>query len=407
MYDSRDESREKMNILIKSIYCVILLCFICARVAYADADFEAWKKQFRKQALDAGVSVTTLNTYIPKMKLLPEVVRSDRKQPEFISTFWDYVDKRLTSQRINNGLAMMKRYPTWLKRLEQRFGVPGQYLIAFWGLETNYGATKGSTNILDALTTLAYDKRRRTFFTKELIAYLKILETEHWNQVSGSWAGAFGHFQFMPTTFLAYAVDADNNGSRNIVNNIPDAFASAANYLHRMGWQYDEPWGHEVLLPANLDWDMVHNKTGYAVQDWAKRGYLLADGRPLPVKDHKIIARLVLPMGLAGPAFLTYPNFYRIMKWNKSELYALTVAFLADILNEDWPGIQAKRNVLKFSHLEVKQVQEKLAELGYYTGTIDGQLGPKMRQAILQYQKEIGLPQDGYLSERLIGLLTK
>ncbi|MBP5343820.1 MAG: lytic murein transglycosylase [Alphaproteobacteria bacterium] len=396
-----------MNFVIKSVGCLLLCCCVKLAVASTTPDFESWKQQFRQQALAEGVSEETLNTFIPQMDLLPAVVQSDRKQPEFISTFWDYVDKRLTPTRLDKGHTMMKRYPTWLKRLENQFGVPGQYLVAFWGLETNYGDTKGKTDILDALATLAYDKRRRSFFTRELIAFLKILESEHWSHVSGSWAGAFGHFQFMPTTFMAYAVDADNNGARNIINNMPDAFASAANYLHKMGWKYDEPWGHEVALPKNIDWDMVHDKKGFPVQDWKRYGYQLATGKPFPMEEHKIIARLVLPMGLRGPAFLVYPNFYRIMKWNKSELYALTVAFLADILKGEWPGIQAQRNVLKFSYMDVKKVQESLSELGYYRGTIDGKMGPKMRQAVQEYQKARGLPEDGYLSDEVIRLLVQ
>ena len=370
-------------------------------------EFEAWKQQFRKQALAEGVSEKTLDTFIPQMDLLPSVVQSDRKQPEFVSTFWDYVDKRLTPNRIDEGLLMMKRYPTWLKRLEERFGVPGQYIVAFWGLETNYGVTKGKTDILDALATLAYDKRRRAFFTRELIAFLKILEIERWTQVKGSWAGAFGHFQFMPTTFMAYAVDADNNGSRNIINNMPDAFASAASYLHKMGWRYDEPWGHEVILPKNIDWNVVHDAKGFPVQVWQNLGYKLATGRDFPEQEREITARLVLPMGLRGPAFLVYPNFYRIMKWNKSELYALTVAFLADILKGEWPGIRAPRNPEKFSSEDVQKIQKKLSESGYYKGAMDGQLGPKMRRAVLAYQKDQRLPQDGYLSVEIVKLLTQ
>ena len=396
-----------MNFIIKSICCLVLCVCVSKSFAETTSDFDVWKQQFRKQALAEGVSEKTLNTFIPQMDLLPSVVQSDRKQPEFISTFWDYVDKRLTSNRMEKGLLMMKRYPTWLKRLEERFGVPGQYIVAFWGLETNYGSTKGKTDILDALATLAYDKRRRSFFTRELIAFLKILETERWTQVKGSWAGAFGHFQFMPTTFMAYAVDADNNGTRNIIGNMPDAFASAANYLHQMGWVYDEPWGHEVALPKTIDWNVVHDKKGFPVQVWQNLGYKLATGADFPEKEHEIMARLILPMGLRGPAFLVYPNFYRIMKWNKSELYALTVAFLADILKGEWPGIQAQRDTQKFSYVDAHKVQTRLAELGYYKGAIDGQMGPKMRQAVLEYQRAQGLPQDGYLSDQMILLLTQ
>ena len=396
-----------MKFLIKSIYCLIFL--ICSVVVYADdgADFNVWKQNFRQQALAAGVSQSIVDKYVPQMKLLPAVVSSDRKQPEFVSTFWDYVDQRLSETRINRGQIMMKRYPTWLKRVEQKYGVPAPYIVAFWGLETNYGNTIGNTNTLNALATLAYDKRRRTFFTKELIAFLKIIEQEKFGTVYGSWAGAFGQFQFMPTTFLAYAVDADGNGTRNIVKSMPDAFASAANYLHQMGWSYAETWGHEVILPPDVDWKMIQNKSGYPVSEWVSKGYRLANGKNIPESEYNISASLVLPMGVDGPAFLVYPNFKRIMKWNKSELYALTVAFLADILKGEGQGIFAQRINEKISHVDMMKLQEKLAELGYYSGAVDGQLGPETRQSILAYEQHNGLPPDGYPSKHVLMLLQQ
>ena len=406
-YDNSNESRGNMKTLIKSVCCVLVLAWAVVAQSGDNADFNAWKQSFRKQAAEAGVSTATLNKYIPQMKLLPSVVSADRKQPEFISTFWDYTDKRLSEPRISRGQMMMKRYPSWLKRMEDAYGVPAQYIVAFWGLETNYGNTLGNTNTLDALATLAYDKRRRTFFTKELIAFLKILETERFGSVQGSWAGAFGQFQFMPTTFLAYAVDGDGHGTRNVIANMPDAFASAANYLHKMGWTYEEPWGHEVVLPEAVDWRMIQDKAGYPVQEWINHGYRLANGTPFPMEERDITANVILPMGATGPAFLVYPNFKRIMKWNKSELYALTVAFLADILKGEWQGIYAPRQDDKISHDDVSVIQTELSRLGYYSGTIDGQLGPKTRQAILMYQREKGLPEDGYPSQWVKGLLKQ
>ena len=394
-----------MKVLIKPIYFLAFLLLSGVALASDNADFNAWKQTLYRQAIAEGVSESTARKYIPSLKLLPSVVASDRKQPEFVSTFWDYVDTRLSEQRIAKGKMMMKRYPTWLKRLEERFGVPGQYLIAFWGLETNYGDTMGNTKTLDALATLAYDLRRRKFFTKELIAFLKILETEKFGTVYGSWAGAFGHFQFMPTTFLAYAVDADGNGTRNTIGNMPDAFASAANYLSKMGWNRYETWGREVVLPQWLDWNAVcQTKT---VATWANEGVRLANGAGWPNEEMGIEADLILPMGVSGPAFLVYPNFKRIMRWNKSELYALTVAFLADILSDNWQGIYAERDASKLRHDDVMLMQTKLAELGYYMGTIDGHLGPKTRQAILNYQRQNALPQDGYPSKQMIMLLTQ
>ena len=390
---------------LKSVSCMILMMLgLVSQSVCAQEDFSQWKQSFRQEALAQGVSSRTLDKFIPRMSLLPQVVQSDRKQPEFVSTFWEYVDARLTQSRIEQGQMLLKRYPTWLGRISDFYSVPKEYILAFWGLETNYGKITGNTDVLNALATLAYNPRRRKFFTRELIAFLKILEQEKWDSVKGSWAGAFGQFQFMPTTFEAYAVDADQNGSRNILSSMPDAFASAANYLHKMGWNPNETWGQEVTLPESLNWKKVYESKDKSVADWQALGILPVSGKWLIAKSTE--ASLLMPMGKSGPAFLTFPNFKRVMKWNKSELYALTVCFLADILGEKWEGITHPRMTQRLSTEQVYQIQEHLANLGYYQDKIDGLVGRKTRRAILAFQHDKGVDEDGYPSKELLDLLN-
>lgn len=385
-------------------YIVLAIMMLMGHSVNAQDDFALWKQAFRQEALQAGVLPSTLDKFLPRMALLPSVIQADKKQPEFVSTFWDYIDARLTNERIQQGQMLLKRYPTWLARISDKYQVPREYILAFWGLETNYGKMMGNTNVLNALTTLAYNPRRRKFFTRELIAFLKILEQEKWDVVKGSWAGAFGHFQFMPTTFEAYAVDADENGTKNIMVSMPDAFASAANYLHKMGWNPAETWGQEVSLPQTVDWAQVYAQKEKTVADWQGLGITPA------YDDWKVntntVASLVMPMGKNGPAFLTFPNFKRVMRWNKSELYALTVCFLADILADEWQGISYPRSEQKLSTQEVVEIQTILKEFGYYPDSSDGLVGPKTRRAILAFQKARGLDEDGYPSKNLLDLLN-
>ncbi|MBQ3696065.1 MAG: lytic murein transglycosylase [Alphaproteobacteria bacterium] len=390
---------------LKSVGCLLLLIVgVVAKDACAMDDFTLWKQNFRQEALHAGVSTATLNKFLPRMKLLPQVVQADKKQPEFVSTFWEYTDARLTQGRIDQGKMLLKRYPTWLKRISDTYNVPAEYILAFWGLETNYGKITGNTDVLNALTTLAYNPRRRKFFTRELIAFLKILEQERWDSVQGSWAGAFGQFQFMPTTFETYAVDADKNGSRNILTSMPDAFASAANYLHKMGWDPAESWGQEVQLPVHLNWTAVYKNKEKTLAEWQALGILPVAGAWR--SDNQTKASLLMPMGKSGPAFLTFPNFKRVMRWNKSELYALSVCFLADILADDWNGIAHPRTEQRLSTAQVYEIQDRLASLGYYQNVPDGLVGSKTHRAIMAFQHDKGVDEDGYPSKELLDLLN-
>lgn len=396
---------------------LLLLCGIsfltesCALTVPSESEsrqssFELWKKTFKKQALKQGVHEDILNEVIPTLKLLNHVLVSDQKQNEFLLTFWDYTDKTISEQRVKKGKEMLQKYGSLLKDISQKYGVPPRYIIAFWGMETNYGTYKGNIKTTDALATLAFDKRRRTFFTNELIALLKIMQTEEKVSFYGSWAGAFGNFQFMPTTYAFYAVDADGDGKKDIINSLPDAFTSAANYLSQMGWEKDLNWGQEVQLPLKIDWNKIYASPKKTIAEWETIGLRPVNNFCLP-NDKDIKAKLVLPMGINGPAFLTYSNFDRIMRWNNSTLYALSVGILSDKINSDDFTIYHPRVNHHFYREDIKIIQKGLAKRGYYKGPIDGILGKGSKNAIRLYQKEIQMDQDSYPSKELLNKLKK
>lgn len=386
------------------LLCFLMIFFVNAeiRASDSDADFDAWKKQLRTQALKEGISKEFLDEIMPKMTLLPQVVEADKKQPEFQLTFWTYLDKTVTPLRIQKGKEMMLLHQKTLKTAEKKYNIPAKYIVAFWGLESNYGSHKGSVETLNALTTLAYDTRRRTFFTKELLAFLKIIQKENLSDVKGSWAGAFGNFQFMPTTFKAYAVDGDGDGKIDIVNSVPDAIFSAANYLSEMGWNPNVKWGREVKLTKSISWDEVHDVKQKTLNEWEKLGIMPANGAPWPKSMLDTKAEILMPMGINGPIFLTYSNFNVIMRWNRSALYALAVGLLSDAIERDKMMIYAERQNDPLSINEVKEIQEFLAKEGYYTSDIDGNVGRGTREALRKYQKDHQLPQDGYADKEIL-----
>ncbi len=365
--------------------------------------FEDWKKDFKKQAVKAGISRSYLEKTVPEIRLLPMVIAADKRQSEFVSTFWSYTDKSVSKQRINKGREMYLTHRKLAEKTATQYGVPAYFLIAFWGAETNYGSFKGNINTMDALATLAFDKRRRSFFTKELITFMRCAAENNWGTVKGSWAGAFGNFQFMPTTFDVYAVDGDGDGNRDIVNSLPDAFASAANYLSQMGWNPNEPWGVEVQLTKPLDWDKVHAKQTYTVAEWQKMGIkpYQKTGKNLS----GVPARLVLPMGVDGPAFLTFKNYDITMRWNRSTLYALSVGLLADSIKDPTFKIHATPTTEQLTRSDIEEIQTLLKSNGYYAGKIDGSVGPKTRQAIRHMQQKMHLPQDGYPTKSFLNKL--
>ncbi len=374
-----------------------------AAAGKADADFAAWKAALRKEALSRGISEGTLDKALTLAAPIPRVVELDHKQPEFTQTFWRYLDARVNDTRIARGKEMLKKHAALLEKIWRQYHVPPRFLVAFWGMESNYGDHFGGYPVVDALMTLAYDPRRSHFFREQLFDALKIIDRGDItiDQMRGSWAGAMGHLQFIPSTFIQYAVDEDGDGKRDIWNSLPDTFATAANYLSRIGWHGGETWGREVRLPKGFDYELASSSITKPVTEWAKLGVRQVDGKPLP--HASLPATLVLPSGHEGPAFLTYNNYQRILNWNRSALYAIAVGHLADRLIGRGP-LQGPRpaNEQPLSRAMVIEMQQRLAAHGFAIGTPDGVIGPMTRTAIRDFQKAKGMTPDGFPSTEVL-----
>jgi len=302
------------------------------QAAFSEEAFQSWLDELRAEAREAGISEKTLDMALQDVKPIRRVIRYDRRQPEFTQTFRQYIDHRITQNRVKRGRALLKKHHGLLEDIYAQYRVPPRYIIAFWGLETSFGTYQGGFRVIDALVTLAYDQRRPEFFRKQLLAALKIIEKGHIvaDQMKGSWAGAMGQMQFMPTTFAAYAVDYTGDGRKDIWNSVPDAFASAANFLASLGWRPGQRWGRRVSLPDDFDPALATLAQKKPLTAWARMGVRRADGTALPKADMK--GSVILPEGRKGPAFVVYPNFRVIMGWNRSVNYALSVGLLADRL---------------------------------------------------------------------------
>lgn len=372
-----------------------------AAVAEENGHFDEWLSRLKSEALAADISAQTINETFENAQYLPRVIILDRGQPEFISPFLSYVEKRVTPKRINEGRGLLYEQAALLSRVEMQYGVPKQILMAFWGLETNYGSNKGNFALPSALMTLAYDGRRADFFRSQLFDTMHIVDAGH-NTVAGmlgSWAGAMGHMQFMPTTLVKYGVDADADGRINIWTSLPDAFASAANYLNQVGWRKAEVAALEVKLPSQFDYSQARLNYRQHTMHWSKLGVLDIEGNALPELAE---AAILLPQGQYGPAFMVFHNFDVIMDWNRSVNYALSVVHLSNQLMTDKPivaGSFAEKEALSFDQMWA--LQAKLNELGFDCGQPDGFPGLNTQAAIRQYQATQHIVQDGYASPSL------
>lgn len=388
--------------------CLIAACLIGSMPASAaqetlEPGFLAWREGVHDEARARGVSEQTWRAALPAMHPIERVLDLDAKQPEFVETFWNYLDKRASEQRIDEGRKLLYKHRALLNEVANRYGVPPSILIAFWGMETHYGKFTGGYPVVGALATLAYDARRSRFFRRELLDALDILQAGHIkaNNMLGSWAGAMGQVQFMPSTFHRYAVDADGDGRKNIWSSPADALASAAHYLNEIGWQARQPWGEPVRLPADFDWQLARLDAKKPLTEWAERGVVRIDGSPLPRQDEA--AAILLPQGHAGPAFMVYGNFDAMLTWNRSVNYALAVGHLADRL-DGRAGLSQGREAdnRRLSREQAMEIQQRLTQLGFNPGEADGVLGSRTRSAIRAYQVASKLPADGYPSISLL-----
>ena len=375
---------------------VTLLSLVSTLASAEPAEFEQCKSRMQEQASAQGISAATVNDVIPGLEYQARVIELDRSQPEFTQSFADYFDKRVSQNRIDKGRELYAQYEDFLAELTRRYGVPGQYLVSFWGLETNFGSYLGGMPTLDSLATLACDPRRSEFFTTEFLLALELLERENLNaeDMKGSWAGAVGHTQFMPSNYLRYAIDGDSDGRIDLWGSRRDALASAANFLNQLGWQPQQRWGREVKLPADYDFSQALQTR--PLEDWRSLGLRKADGGPLPVVAG-MDAQLIIPSGHKGPVFLVYENFDVIMQWNRSTSYALSVGHLADRIKGAGPLKQSMpTDQVRLRLTDVLQMQELLIEKGFEPGVPDGLLGPTTRSALREFQISAGLVGDGF-----------
>ena len=378
----------------------LCLVFLTTSVFANSQSFEDFLNQVRKTATEQGVSKATIDKAFFGLTPNLDILKSDSAQAEFNQNFWHYVNKRVSQVRLNNGNDTLKQNTSLLSKTSQKYGVPAYVLVAFLGLESNYGNYMGNENLVRSLATLAYDPRRSSFFTKELIALLKLIDKNTIPlDAEGSWAGAMGAVQFMPTNVIAYGVDANNDGKVNLWNDKEDIYASAANFLKKLGWEKGEKWGREAIIPKNFDYRLTGLEIKKTVNEWAALGVLRGNGSRLPKSNFK--SSLIVPMGHRGPAFLVYRNFDTILGWNRSILYALSVAYLSDRLNGNGKLTAKSIDEPLLSKEDVLQIQNTLNILGYDTGTPDGMTGPKTRRATRMFQSDIGLVADGYVGYEL------
>lgn len=366
-------------------------------------NFAQWLEQAKREALAQGISPTTLIAAGPYMTFDQATVQKDRGQGVFTQTFLQFSDRMVASYRLQRGAALIQTYAATFSRIEKQYGVPAPVLVAFWGLETDFGANIGNLPTLRSVTTLAYDCRRPELFRKELFNALRVIQRGDLrpDQMIGPWAGELGQFQFLPSHYYDYAVDYDGDGRRDLLHSVPDALASAANLLANHGWQRGQPWLREVRVPTSMPWEQADLAIQLPHSQWAKWGVTLSTGQPLP--PDSVPASLILPMGRNGPAFLAYPNFKAYLEWNQSLVYSTTAAYFATRLN----GAPAVRHgngpVPVLSAAQIRELQQQLTRLGYKIGDIDGKLGLATRAAVKAVQLKLGLPADSYPTPDLAG----
>jgi membrane-bound lytic murein transglycosylase B len=371
-------------------------------LAFGQSDFEACVLRLRAQAEHAGISADTASSVLASVRERPEIIEADRRQPEFVEPFSTYLRRRVTDERVARGRELMREHSDLLERLERRYGVPGQYLVAFWGLETAFGRVLGDFSVFDSLTTLACDTRRADYFAGELVHALEIVDRGRVpaSVMTGSWAGAMGQTQFMPSVYLENAVDGDGDGVVDLWRSVPDAFASAANFLRRLGWTPGWRWGREVVLPANFDYYSAGIDRSKTLAEWRAAGVRTTSGRPLEALD--ATASLLLPAGHRGPAFLVYANFETILRWNRSQQFALAVGLLADRIDGAAPLYAPLPEQPRLARDAIAALQRELNLRGFDSGEPDGVAGTATRRAVREWQRAHDLVADGHIDGELL-----
>ena len=367
--------------------------------ASSKSGFERWIAGFRMRAQTKGISADTFDRAFSGIEYSDYVIEKDRNQSEFTKALWDYLDSAVSDNRVINGKAALRKHHKLLDEIEAKFGVDKEIVVAIWGLESAYGEVRGDNPLIGSLATLAYDGRRGAFFESQLIAALQIIQSGDVApaRMTGSWAGAMGHTQFIPTSYLAYAVDFTGDGKRDIWSDDPaDALASTAAYLARFGWKKDHPWGVEVRLPAGFDYALSGERVKKSAAEWAALGIRDINGGK--VADYGP-ASVLLPAGAQGAAFMIFNNFHVIERYNTADAYVIGVGHLADRI-KGGPAIQAAwpRDDRALVFAERQELQERLTKAGFDTQGVDGKIGPNTIAAVKAFQRSLGLITDGYAS---------
>ena len=385
---------------------LLTLLLATALPAAADPAFERCLDGLRPQAAAAGIRTETFDLHTAGLAPDPTVLESLDFQPEFRTPIWDYLAGLVDQERVDDGKAMLAEHRGLLERVQAQYGVDPETVVAVWGVESNFGRTFGKKPLLASLATLSCAGRRQDFFRGEFFATLKLIQSGDLvaEGLVGSWAGAFGHTQFMPSTYARIAVDFDGDGRRDLVGSIPDALASTANYLKRSGWRTGQPWGREVILPEGFDTSVNGRQARRPLAAWQARGIAPAiDGAAVP---GDAATALLLPAGKEGPAFLVHKNFDAIYSYNAAESYALAIAHLSDRLRGGGPWVTPwPTDDPGLSRRERRELQELLVARGHDIGEVDGMIGTRSREALKLEQARLGLPAEGRAGQRILQAL--
>lgn len=372
--------------------------------------FDEWLKGFRSEANAAGIRDDILDIAFAGVRPEPRVYELLDNQPEFARGIWDYLDSAVSETRVNNGRKKYSENRILLETVGQAYGVDPSIITAIWGLESAYGAVMGNHDTIRVLASLAHKGRRTGFARTQLIGALNILQNGYAgrDQLRGSWAGAMGHTQFIPTTYLSHAIDHDGDAKRDIWTNLGDVFASTANYLAASGYRYESPAVVEVVLPEGFDYALT-NSDRKALVVWAASGIVAANASPLiGTYDPNLRGKIIVPAGAKGPAFMVFENFDAILQYNRATSYALAVSLLSQKIAQTggsvvqpWP-----REDLPLTFKQRKKLQQALQDKGFNPGPVDGIIGAGTRRALKAWQISAGLPADGYASVTVLNRLT-
>ena len=407
----RKKLMNRLRIAVLATMAVAPIALPSAALAQAScgnngAGFDAWLAGFKQQAVAQGVSARTVAAALNGVTYDSNIVGTDRGQKVFGQSFFQFSDRMVANYRIEQGRALIQKNRALFDRIEQQFGVPGAVLVAFWGLETDFGAFMGDKPSLRSIATLAWDCRRADVFRTQLLSALKIIDRGDLTPqtMRGPWAGELGQFQFLPDHYFNYGVDEDGDGRVDLIRSAPDALASAANYIKALGWQRGQPWLEEVRVPPNLPWEKTDLSTKLPRAQWARFGVTRANGSALPADN--LPASVLLPMGRLGPAFLAYPNFDIFTEWNNSLTYATSAAYLATRVTGAPAFNRGQGKAIPvLSQGQVVELQRLLNARGHHVGRVDGIAGAATRQAVKVEQQRLGLPADSYPTAELLSAL--